>query len=353
MQVDMPTGQGRARAGGLAGPAAGLAGMLILAMAILALACEAPAPHVRIATLEPAAGSLAESDLALRTSLAGRDRMLTIARGNLGSPHWAPGAERLAWLEYLTARGDFGFTLVLADPDGRRAVRHPIAGAPGAMAWSPEGRRLAVLSGLEDGGTARLRIFSADGRLTDAVVLGAADVFGGGFVAWSPDRRQLLTEVLGDLFLVRPGEGPRRLPAPPVPGGQPATQVFRPFGWAGEATVAGAWYFPGNPDGRPPEAMTLDARAPGTGWQRAPAQDRLVSLEATLRELAAGPAEAFCRDAACTFAGWTEAGPAVSRAEESGTTIYVPAAGKRAMFRHAPAGGEALAGVTFDVAIDR
>ena len=133
-------------------------------------------------------------------------------------PRWAPNGRWIAYQVQTSAEGGSGlrahttFELWLVRPDGshrRRILRGPggisvkdnpvYSVAAGAWAWSPDGRRLAVVAGGE--GSERAQIIDVRtgrmhgrGRASD--------------VAWSPDGRRLAVVVDTNFEIGGPGCGP-------------------------------------------------------------------------------------------------------------------------------------------------
>ncbi len=124
--------------------------------------------------------------------LYGRRRVL--ARGD--GPKWSPDAR---WIGY---RGRDGIYVIR--PNG--AQRHRVARGDGAFAWSPDGRRLALVR------SGDVAIIGVDGRGLTRVRLRGLETWA---LSWSPDGRRLILAALAQgsqIWLVGiDGRGLRRL----------------------------------------------------------------------------------------------------------------------------------------------
>ena len=122
-------------------------------------------------------------------------------------PAWSPSAELIAFVRAGPGRADL--LVVRSDGSGERSLT---AGLPPVVRrgdWSPDGTRIAYVSGEPDTLTRTLAVVSAEGRL---VAHFAFDP-GASLVRWSPDGRHLL--VSGDgVFGVDVASGDTRLLAP-------------------------------------------------------------------------------------------------------------------------------------------
>jgi Tol biopolymer transport system component len=194
----------RLRLGGLVGtpPVArarliALATLLLVGIAIAAIAAgmllreSRPPEDPRLAMVLP------NSDLVL----ANADGSGALVVGTVAAPGdsfrlariaWAPGGARLA----LSGTGPFA-ELAIVDRDGREIHRRSIQ-ARSEIDWSPDGRWLAVLDGrIPEGGSnlvdTRLEILAADGKDVWSVPLPPSFGYDAdlGNVAWSPDGRRL------------------------------------------------------------------------------------------------------------------------------------------------------------------
>ena len=134
-------------------------------------------------------------------------------------PTWARDGTRLAISTVVADSGASAYrmgidvvdaatgqaTALYENPPGPTVMVAP--GAPHYVSWSPDGERLAFLSG---GGRAGLGLFVAptDGTKPASVVVGGAPLY----FAWSPDSRHILLHVGGDL-LVADAANPQRQPS--------------------------------------------------------------------------------------------------------------------------------------------
>jgi Tol biopolymer transport system component len=118
---------------------------------------------------------------------------------------WSPDSERLAIWGGHDYGGRIETALTLFARSGKLDQWNPIASGvrirtPVQMAWSPDGRYLALLSAFEENGTVwggQVLLASADGRNLHALieVLNPIDS-----LAWSPDSRWLAYSSSGELW---------------------------------------------------------------------------------------------------------------------------------------------------------
>jgi TolB protein len=109
-------------------------------------------------------------------------------------PAWSPDARRIAWVEIEGADTGLKSALVTSRTDGGEVVRSDTADRPPFyLAWSPDGARLAALSGWDDG--LALRSVDVRGGGSNAALLAQGQPL---YFAWSPDGRRLITHLDGE-----------------------------------------------------------------------------------------------------------------------------------------------------------
>ena len=127
-------------------------------------------------------------------------------RSSTSVARWSPDGTRIAW---VTGKRSTGYAILVASSDGQNITRiatlpWPPQLAAAAFSWSPDGKQI-VYAGRRDTG---LFIVDADGRSAPRSVL----VGGVGEAQWSPDGSLIAYTTGGDLWVVRPdGTGSRRV----------------------------------------------------------------------------------------------------------------------------------------------
>jgi TolB protein len=118
-------------------------------------------------------------------------------------PTWSPDARRIAWVEIEGGDDGLKSALVTGRADGSDATRADTADRPPFyLAWSPDGARLAALSGWDEGLALRSLDVARGG--TEASVLARGQPL---YFAWSPDSTRLIAHLNGERVSLVSGKG--------------------------------------------------------------------------------------------------------------------------------------------------
>jgi TolB protein len=141
-------------------------------------------------------------------------------------PTWSPDAQNIAWVEIDGSDDELKSGLVTGRPDGSNVTRIDTADRPPFyIAWSPDGARLAALSGWDD--TLALRSLNVAGGGTETTILVRGQPL---YFAWSPDSTRLMAHLNGEKVSLVSGEGDEtELDAESAPFGAPD--------WMGDAAA--------------------------------------------------------------------------------------------------------------------
>ena len=124
---------------------------------------------------------------------SGEARQLTDGPFDVRSMDTAPDGARIAFVRTRTGREAHltDLWVMAADGSGARQISCDIASV-GALAWSPDGRWIA-LSGSEEEGASRQRLWIADPETGNVKPLGdeSVEVEGGSDLFWSPDSKRV------------------------------------------------------------------------------------------------------------------------------------------------------------------
>ncbi len=141
----------------------------------------------------------------------------TLGRGS--APRFSPDGDRVALL-----RKDIPLVIDLVSGEEVHLFGGPLADVGEAIAWSPDGKSLALFGQPIDNVPRQLLIVSAEGAFVQKRV--RLDPFRGSVLNFSPDGKQLVFDNAGQIVVVAvEGEAPPR-PLPGQKGQQPRPAVF-------------------------------------------------------------------------------------------------------------------------------
>ena len=114
------------------------------------------------------------------------DRLLPGVTANVGMfPAWSPDGKRLALMTGQELNGQsYQITIINADGTGAKTLNFPF-GLTGAPAWNPDGKRIAFVAG-NDNAPPHLYVADADGNGLRQL---SPEGGGGFFPCWTPDGK--------------------------------------------------------------------------------------------------------------------------------------------------------------------